>query len=64
MLDSQKKLRITLEMHGEKYVYEDWSDDQNATDLLDAFKRLMVAATYPPSILSDDEGTWEWHERE
>lgn len=63
MLDSQKKLRITLESYGEKHTFESYQDDYNATELLDEFKHLMVAAGYPPSILSDEEGTWEWHEK-
>ena len=54
--------RVTLEIHGEKYVAELRHTDQNANELLDVFKRLMVVATFPPSILSDDEGRWEWVE--
>lgn len=63
MLDASKKLRITLESHGEKYVFESWSDDYNAGELLDIFKRMMVAATYSPSILSAEDGRWEWISR-
>lgn len=54
--------RITLEIHGNKYTAETSFSDNNANELLDMFKRLMVQATYPPSILSDEEGSWEWHE--
>lgn len=64
MLDSQKRLRITLESHGEKHTFESWQDDYTAKELIEAFKHLMVAATYPPSILSDEEGAWEWHEKQ
>ena len=55
--------RITLEIHGSKYTAETPFSDNNADELLDIFKRLMVQATYPPSILSDEEGDWEWHEK-
>lgn len=60
MLDANKKLRITLESGGTKHVFESWHDGFTADELLLEFKRLMVASSYPPSILSDEEGTWEW----
>lgn len=62
-MENSKHTRITLEIHGEKYVAETPHWDLNANELLDMFKRLMVCATYPPSILSDEEGSWEWHEK-
>ena len=61
-MEEKYKTKITLELHGEKFTVETNHWDYNADELLDMFKRLMVCATYPPSILSDEEGSWEWHE--
>lgn len=61
-MEEKYKTKITLELHGEKYTVETNHWDYNADELLDMFKRLMVCATYPPSILSDEEGSWEWHD--
>lgn len=58
MLDSQKRIRITLEMHGNKFSWEGSFDDLDSGELIDQFKRLMVAEGYPPSILNDEGGEW------
>ena len=51
---------IVLEMHGEKYSIEGMPWDSGADELLDAFKRLMVCATFSPTILNDECGHYEY----
>ena len=33
-------------------------------EVLEEFKGLMIASGFPPTILNDDYGRWEWHEKE
>ena len=51
-------MRITLEMYGEKYMVESAHDDYNAKELKEIFSRLLVQATYPPSVI---EPAWGGH---
>lgn len=45
-----------LEMYGVKHTYESESEDYSAEELKEIFSRLMVQATYPPSIIDLAEG--------
>lgn len=49
-------MRITLEMHDEKYLFESSQDDYNANEMKEIFSRLLVQATYPPSVIDPAEG--------
>lgn len=49
-------MRITLEMHNQKYIFESPNDDYRADELKEIFSRMMVQATYPPSVIETDEG--------
>ena len=51
---------ITLTMHGIKHTVEGLDWDSSADDLVDAFKRLLIGATFPPSILDDECGHYEY----
>ena len=53
-------IEIVLVNNGETYTAENLNWDLSGEELLTAFKRLMVAAGYPPSILSDEYGEWKW----
>lgn len=49
-------MKITLEMHGDIYSVELKGDDYNANELKEAFSRLLVQATFPPSVIEPAEG--------
>ena len=51
---------ITLTMHGVTHTVEGLDWDSSADDLIDAFKRLLVGAAFPPSILNDEDGGYEY----
>lgn len=53
-------VNIVLEMHGIKYSVEGLPWDSGADELFDAFKRLMVCATFSPTILNEDGGHYEY----
>lgn len=54
--------RITIEYDERKIIIED-QRLVAADEWLDAFKRALVGLTFPASVLDDEEGYWEWHER-
>lgn len=54
---------ITLCVNGQTYSADNINWDTNADELLEQFKRLMVAAGYPPTVLNDEEGFWEYKDR-
>lgn len=56
------KIRITLEIYGNIYSAELEGCDYTADKLKDAFSRLLVQATYPPSVIesAEEDGHWEW----
>lgn len=60
-----KPVRIELELGGVIYRVENLPWDIDGDELLDEFKHLMVAAGFPPTMLDDEEGHWEWirHEK-
>ena len=55
---------IILKTHGQTYKVDNIDWDSSAEDLLEEFRGLMVASGFPPSILSNEYGRWEWHEYE
>ena len=55
MLDQPKKLRITFESYGCKYVYESPQNDFTADELIDIFKHILVAEGFPACILDSPE---------
>lgn len=57
------KTKIILEYQGERHTLEMPLQDYTADDLKSAFTHLLVAATFPPSVLDDEDGGhWEWVE--
>lgn len=56
------KTKITLEIYGDIYSAELEGCDYTADKLKDTFSRLLVQATYPPSVIEDaeEDGHWEW----
>lgn len=55
---------ISLTMHGRTYTAEGIDWDSTGEELLDEFKGLMVASGFAPSIMSNEDGSWEWHEND
>ena len=53
-------VKIELQMDGVTYKIENLSWDIGGEELLEKFKQLMVAAGFPPSILDNEDGCWEW----
>lgn len=49
-------MKITLEMGNEKYTFESQQDDYNSNEIKEIFSRLLVQATYPPSVIDPAEG--------
>lgn len=49
-------MRLTLEMHDQKYIFETLQDDYTADEMKEIFSRLLVQATYPPSVIEPAEG--------
>ena len=55
-----KPVRIELELCGVTYRIENLPWDIDGDELLDEFKHLMVATGFPPTMLDDEDGHWEW----
>lgn len=53
-------IKISLTMHGVTHTVDGLNWDSSAEDLVDAFKRLLVGATFPPTILDDEDGHYEY----
>lgn len=49
-------MRITLEMHDQKYIFESSQDEFSANEMKEIFSRLLVQATYPPSVIEPADG--------
>ena len=49
-------MRITLEMYDSKYTYESDRNDYNANEIKEIFSRMLVQATFPPSVIEPAEG--------
>ena len=52
-------MKITLQMHDWTYTAESKFNDYSADELKEVFSRLLVQATFPPSVIDDKEGG-EW----
>lgn len=58
-------MKITLESYGNKYIYESDREDFDARDLKEIFSRMLVQATFPPSVIEPAEGGhWECEYKE
>lgn len=53
-------MKITLEMYNYKHSYESEHEDFTATELKEAFERLLVCAGYPPSVINLEDGKYEF----
>lgn len=62
MLKENPPAKIVLEMHGHTYSVDGLPWDADADELINAFKRLLVSATFPATILNDEYGHYEWVE--
>lgn len=49
-------MKITLEMHDAKYTYESNSDEYTANEMKEIFSRMLVQATYSPSVIDLSDG--------
>lgn len=49
-------MRITLETHNNKYIYESDFEDYDANELKEIFSRMLVQATFPPDVIDLAEG--------
>lgn len=55
-------MKIILEHYDEKYIVESQANDYNSKEMKERFNRLLVMAGYPPSVLEEEGGHWEWVE--
>ena len=55
-----EKAEIILKLYGNEYSAKGFSNDTNASELLDIFKRLMVSAGYGPQVLNNEDGHYVW----
>lgn len=60
MSNVTEPITITLKMHGVTHTVEGLDWDCSAEDLVDAFKRLLIGATFPPTVLNDEWGHYEY----
>lgn len=57
-----ESMKIVLEHYDKKYTVESQANDYNAKEMKEYFNRLLVMAGYPPSVLEEEGGHWEWIE--
>lgn len=58
-------MRITLEIYDSRIIYESDNDDYKADEMKEIFSRMLVQATYPPSVIEPAEGGhWECEYKE
>lgn len=58
-------MRIILEMSDSRIIYESDNDDYRADEMKEIFSRMLVQATYPPSVIEPAEGGhWECEYKE
>lgn len=58
-------MRIILEMYDSRIIYESDKDDYKADEMKEIFSRMLVQATYPPSVIEPaDGGHWECEYKE
>lgn len=49
-------MKLTLEMYGNIYTVETDHDDMNSDELKEIFSRLLVQATFSPSVIDPEDG--------
>jgi len=49
-------MKITLEMHDEKIIYESPSETYTVSEMKEIFSRMLVQATYSPDVIEPAEG--------
>lgn len=49
-------MKITLEMYDSRIIYESDKNDYTANEMKEIFSRMLVQATYPPSVIDPAEG--------
>ena len=47
---------ITLELYGDKHIFESERDDYDANEVKEIFSRMLVQAAFPPSVIELAEG--------
>lgn len=58
-------MKIILEMYDSRIIYESDKDDYKADEMKEIFSRMLVQATYPPSVIEPAEGGhWECEYKE
>lgn len=58
-------MRIILEIYDSRIIYESDNDDYKADEMKEIFSRMLVQATYPPSVIEPAEGGhWECEYKE
>lgn len=58
-------MRIILEIYDSRIIYETDNDDYKADEMKEIFSRMLVQATYPPSVIEPAEGGhWECEYKE
>ena len=58
-------MRIILEIYDSRIIYESDKDDYRADEMKEIFSRMLVQATYPPSVIEPAEGGhWECEYKE
>lgn len=53
-------MKITIEHYGSVATYDFGYEDVNAKELITKFTELMVASGFPPSVIHDEDGHYEW----
>lgn len=49
-------MKIILEMYDSRIIYESDKNDYAANEMKEIFSRMLVQATYPPSVIDTAEG--------
>lgn len=44
-------MKLQLELYNETYTIESAQNDYSANELMEKFSRLLVAASFPPSVI-------------
>lgn len=57
-------MRITIKQYDTTVSVETGNEDVDAKEMLNLYKGLLVAIGYSPSVMGNDNGTWEWKDYE
>lgn len=49
-------MKIILEMYDSRIIYESDKNDYTSNEMKEIFSRMLVQATYPPSVIEPAEG--------